>query len=151
MGQKEKGLPDAAGQAPKENNLLGSIPHVAEESKGEILQDIVRSGKAKICELTDIVRNEYPGMTRDLMRKCLLPEEYGVELTDRAMKLLGRSPKLSRAARRRLQNRVTFRVNDAEYAKLQAQITATGDTMQSLMYRVFLDFLNGVPDETPEV
>jgi len=89
------------------------------------------------------VRSLYPGFDGPLLSKCRRGQRYGIQMREDALDLLCMmfaqdAQKRPKKPRRRKPNRVSCRLSDAVFDRLQVLITASGLTVQAYLEEIIL-------------
>ena len=124
--------------------------------KGIKLKQARERAGIKQKEVALAVKAVYPRFDTTLLSKAEAPHLYGVALLPEAMNMivtrwptLFQPVKRPRSEKRKLPNRVTCRLSNEEYRRLQAACTALGQTIQDYVRDAIL-FKQSAMEENPQ-
>ena len=99
-------------------------------------------------DVVETVRTIYPGFDNPLLSKCRNYRQYGIALKRDAVKLLAEHfavapTEAPRKPQRKKPKRITCRLTDAMYSRLQRELDRTGITLQSFLENLIARALPG--------
>ena len=95
-------------------------------------------------EIISLLRPHFPKFSKVQCSMLSHPEIYGVEISPKALKLLPPLPGKKAPAKRSKPNRLTVRLNDADYALVDALIRQNGGSAQSFLEEALKEKLETV-------